>query len=62
VAIVAEGLAEIVLDEIGVVVANDSARSSFTMTAGNSLLAVDQDLKVAGRWASPPGCGWHRHL
>jgi hypothetical protein len=52
VTIVSEVLAEIVLDEIGVVVANDSARSSFTVTAGDSVLAVDQDLNVLGRWAA----------
>lgn len=60
VTIVQEGLAEIVLDKIGIVGANDSARSSFTVAAGDTLLALDQDLKVVGRWAAgPPGRGWH---
>lgn len=58
-ALILEVLAETVLGKIGMVVANDSARSSFTVAAGESLLAVDQDLNVIGRWGSPPGRGCH---
>ena len=50
--VVMEVLAEIVLDKIGMVVANDSARSSFTVAAGDSLLALDASLKVVGQWPS----------
>jgi hypothetical protein len=58
VTIILERLAETAFNKIGVVVANDSPRSSFTVTAGDSLLAVDQDLRVVGRWVSP-GRGSH---
>jgi len=55
-----EILAEISLDEIGIVVANDSARSSFTVVSGGWLLAVGGDLGLLGRWpAGPLGRGWH---
>jgi hypothetical protein len=54
-----ETLASLTLDQIGMVVANDSARSSFTAESGNVLLALDQDLTVVGRWPLAPGPGWH---
>lgn len=54
-----EELAETALGKIGIVVANDGARSSFTVAVGESVLAVDQDLTVIGQWVSPPGRGWH---
>jgi hypothetical protein len=54
VAIVTETLAEIVLDNVRAVSANDGARSSFTVRAGHSLIAVDQDLAVLGRWPVDP--------
>jgi hypothetical protein len=57
---VIEMLAEMVLDKIGIVVANDSARSSFTVAAGDSLLALDPGLKVLGQWPSDARSrGWH---
>jgi hypothetical protein len=49
VAIVTETLAEIALDNVRAVIANDGARSSFTVRAGDSLIALDQDLAVLGR-------------
>ena len=54
VAIGTETLSEIVLDTIGNVTANDGARSSFTVTTGDSLIAMDQDLCVLGRWPVSP--------
>src|SRR5713226_5065788 len=58
-----EILAEIVLDKIGIVVANDSARSSFTVASGDSLLALDTDLRVLGQWPADPEDTWMaRHL
>jgi hypothetical protein len=42
------------------VVANDSARSSFTVASGDSVLALDDDLRVLGQWpAGPVTRGWH---
>jgi hypothetical protein len=58
--IIRERLAEIALDQIGIVVANDSARSSFTVVARDRLLALDLDLKVLAEWpVDPVGRGWH---
>jgi hypothetical protein len=58
-----ETLARIALDKAGIVVANDRARSSFTVAAGDCLLALDADLKVAGRWLLDPRLrGWHSTL
>jgi hypothetical protein len=54
VAIVTETLAEIGLDTIGQVSANDGARSSFTVRTGDSLIALDQDLRVLGQWPVDP--------
>jgi hypothetical protein len=45
-----ETLAEVVLDRAGVVVANDGARSSFSVVSGNDLLALDADLNELHRW------------
>jgi hypothetical protein len=55
-----ETLSSVALDQIGIVVANDSARSSFTAVSGEALLALDQDLNILGRWplGSATG-GWH---
>ena len=52
-----EILAEIALDEVGAVVANDSSRSSFTVVSRDGLLALDRNLTVTGRWpvAGPDG-------
>ncbi len=50
VTIAAETLAEIALDEISLLGANDGARSSFTVWAGDSLIALGPDLNVLGRW------------
>ena len=49
-----EILAEIVLDKIGIVVANDGARSSFTVASGDCLLALDADLTVLTEWRTGP--------
>jgi hypothetical protein len=60
VASVVETLAEVALDQVGMVVANDSARSSFSVVSGGELLALDADLNVLHRW--PLGLarrGWH---
>jgi hypothetical protein len=55
-----ETLSSVALDQIGMVVANDSARSSFTAVAGEVLLALDQDLNILGRWPlGSAGRGWH---
>lgn len=55
-----ETLSSIALDKIGIVVANDSARSSFTAVSGEVLLALDQDLNILGRWPlGSAGRGWH---
>jgi hypothetical protein len=55
-----ETLCSAALDQIGIVVANDSARSSFTAVSGEVLLALDQDLNVLGRWPlDSAGRGWH---
>jgi hypothetical protein len=51
---VVETLAETVVDEIGMVVANDSARSSFSVVSGDCLLALDGDLNVLHRWPLGP--------
>jgi hypothetical protein len=60
VTVVMEVLAEIVLGQVGVVAANDSVRSSFTVAAGDSVLALDAGLDVVGQWsAGPPSRGWH---
>jgi hypothetical protein len=58
-----ELLAEVELEEIGIVVANDAARSSFTVVSGNSLLALDGNLDLLGQWPldSLPR-GWHSTL
>jgi hypothetical protein len=50
VTIATETLAEIALDKIGVLGANDGARSSFTAWAGDSLIALDPHLNVLGQW------------
>lgn len=50
VTIATETLAEIAVDGVGVLGANDGARSSFTAWAGDSLIALDPDLNVLGRW------------
>jgi hypothetical protein len=60
VASVVETLAAVTLDQVGMVVANDSARSSFSIVSGGDLLALDADLNVLHRW--PLGLakrGWH---
>lgn len=58
--IIRERLGEIALDDLGIVVANDSARSSFTVAAGSRLLALDPELNVLDEWpADPIGRGWH---
>jgi hypothetical protein len=63
VARVVETLAEAVLDQVGMVVANDSARSSFSVVSGGDLLALDADLNVLHRWPlGPAGRGWHASL
>ena len=55
-----ETVAEVVLDRVGVVVANDSARSSFSVVSGGDLLALDADLSVLHRWPlGPARRGWH---
>lgn len=55
-----ETLAQAVLDRAGIVVANDSARSSFSVASGGDLLALDADLNVLHRWPlGPAGRGWH---
>lgn len=50
VTIATETLAEITLDQVSVLGANDGLRSSFTALAGDSLIALDPDLNVLGRW------------
>jgi hypothetical protein len=50
VSIATETLAEIMLDKVGVLGANDAARSSFTAWAGDSLIALDPHLNVLGQW------------
>jgi hypothetical protein len=57
VTIATETLAEIALDEVSVLGANDGARSSFTARAGDSLVALDPHLNVLGRWQAE---GEHR--
>lgn len=58
-----EILAELALDEVGIVVANNSARSTFTVAAGDCLLALDAGLAVAGRWpVEARSRGWHSTL
>lgn len=55
-----ETLCSAALDQIGMVVANDCDRSSFSAVSGEDLLALDQDLNILGRW--PLGSarrGWH---
>jgi len=55
VTIATETLAEIALDgKAGVLGANDAARSSFTVRAGDSLVALSSDLEVLGRWPIDP--------
>jgi hypothetical protein len=51
--------AELALEKIGIGAANDAAQSSFTAGSGSSLLAVDADLKILGRWPLDPAArGW----
>lgn len=62
-----ETVSSVALDQVDIVVASDPARSSFSVGAGDVLLALDQDLNVLGRWplgsagqgchASSPGRG-----
>ena len=60
VANVVETFAEAVLDQVGMVVANDSARSSFSAVSGGDLLALDADLNELHRWPLGPATrGWH---
>jgi hypothetical protein len=69
---VVETLAETVLDRVRMVVANNSARSSFSVVSGGDLLALDADLNVLHRWKWPAGSldrglgraglGWHASL
>jgi len=47
-------IAEVTLDSIGMIVANDSARSSFTVPSGDRLLALDADLNVLAEWPTGP--------
>ena len=55
-----EILAEVEIGEIGEVVPNDDARSSFTVRAGDSLLVLDANLTTVGQWpVGPTDCGWH---
>jgi hypothetical protein len=55
-----ETLSSVALDKVGIVVANDSARSSFTAASGQDLLALDDDLNIVGRWPlGSAGRGWH---
>jgi dihydrofolate reductase len=58
----AEIIAEASLSDVGVVVANDSTKSSFTAISCDRLLAVDPDLNVLAEWrieAETLNCGWH---
>ncbi len=50
VSIATETLAEIMLDQVGVLGANDAARSSFAAWAGDSLIALDPHLNLLGQW------------
>jgi hypothetical protein len=50
VTIATETLAEVALDKVSVLGANDGARSSFTAWAGDWLIALDPGLNVLGRW------------
>jgi hypothetical protein len=50
VTIATQTLAEIALGNGDVHGANDAARSSFTARAGDSLIALDPDLNMLGRW------------
>ena len=55
-----ETLAAVELGQVGMVVANDSGRSSFSVDSGDDLLALDADLNLLHRW--PLGLakrGWH---
>jgi hypothetical protein len=54
VAITTETVADIALDDVRDVSANDAARSSFTVRAGHSLIALNRDLAVLGRWPVDP--------
>jgi hypothetical protein len=55
-----ETVSAVVLDQVGMVVANDSARSSFTVVSGDALLALNPDLNVLSRWPLRPGeQKWH---
>jgi hypothetical protein len=56
VASVVETLAAVALDQVGMVVANDSARSSLSAVSGGDLLALDADLNELRRW--PLGPRW----
>ena len=49
-ALAMEILAEIELDQVRSVVANDGARSSFTVSSADSVLTLDRNLTVTGRW------------
>jgi hypothetical protein len=60
VTIATETLAEIARDRIGVVGANDAARTSFTARVGDSVTALDPDLKALGQWpVDPRHRGYH---
>jgi len=55
VTIATETLTEIALDgSVAVLGANDAARSSFTIRAGDSLVALSADLVVLGQWPVDP--------
>jgi len=55
-----ETLSSVALAKVGIVVANDSARSSFTAVSGQDLLALDHSLNIIGRWPlGSAGRGWH---
>lgn len=60
----AVALAELLGHAFGKVIANDAARSSFTVTAGKRLLAVDgANLSVVHAWPLEVGApGWHASL
>lgn len=53
-------LSELTLNGIGIVVANDAARSSFTVGTSSSVVALDGDLTLLHRWPiGPPPRGWY---
>jgi hypothetical protein len=60
VTIAVEILAELAMDKVGIVVANDSTRSSFTAGSAESLIALDPGLKVLRQWpVGSLGRAWH---